>query len=43
MQEKNTHGEIIPYNADKIVFLLLNTSSGFFVQFEASIIYYFRA
>ena len=30
------------YNVDKIVFIDFNTSSGFFFQFEACIIYYFH-
>ena len=35
----NTDGEFISYNVYKIVFILFNTSSDFFFQFEACIIY----
>ena len=38
----NTHGEFISCDADKIVFILLNTSRSFFFQFEACIIYCFH-
>ena len=31
----NTHGEFISYNVDKFAFILFNTSSDFFFQFEA--------
>ena len=39
----NIHGEFISYNVDKIVFILFNTSSDFFFQFEGCLIYCFHA
>ena len=38
----NTHWEFISYNIDKIVFILINNSSGFFFQFDACLIYCFH-
>ena len=39
----NAHGKFISYNVDKISFILFNTSNALFLQFKASIIYYFHA